>query len=316
MGTPGFAVTPLEQLVDNGYQVVAVYTQPDRAAGRGRSLVAPPLKKAALARGLPVMQPASMKRGPVAEEMAGLQPDVIVVAAFGQILPRAVLNIPPLGCVNIHPSLLPRYRGTAPVPGAILNGDTFTGVSIMLMDPGMDTGPVLSRAQIPIAPADTTGSLMSRLSLVGAQTLLDVLPRLARSEIVPQPQDEDKATYTSLISKDAGGIDWKLPAVDIARRVRAFQPWPVCYTTWQGRQLKVLEAVHPAMDAVSHPSEEDSREAGRVVALKGRAAAFGVITGDGILGMVRVQMEGKRVMSAAEFMHGQRDFIGAVLPSA
>ena len=316
MGTPGFAVTPLEQLVDNGYQVVAVYTQPDRAAGRGRSLVAPPLKKAALARGLPVMQPASMKRGPVAEEMAGLQPDVIVVAAFGQILPRAVLNIPPLGCVNIHPSLLPRYRGTAPVPGAILNGDTFTGVSIMLMDPGMDTGPVLSRAQIPIAPADTTGSLMSRLSLVGAQTLLDVLPRLARSEIVPQPQDEDKATYTSLISKDAGGIDWKLPAVDIARRVRAFQPWPVCYTTWQGRQLKVLEAVHPAMDAVSHPSEEDSREAGRVVALKGRAAAFGVITGDGILGVVRVQMEGKRVMSAAEFMHGQRGFIGAVLPSA
>ena len=315
MGTPGFAVTPLEQLVDNGYQVVAVYTQPDRAAGRGRSLVAPPLKKAALARGLPVMQPASMKRGPVAEEMAGLQPDVIVVAAFGQILPRPVLNIPPLGCVNIHPSLLPRYRGTAPVPGAILNGDTFTGLSIMLMDPGMDTGPVLSRAQIPIAPADTTGSLMSRLSLVGAQTLLDVLPRLARSEIVPQPQDEDKATYTSLISKDAGGIDWKLPAVDIARRVRAFQPWPVCYTTWQGRQLKMLEAVHPAIDAVS-PREEDSREAGRVVALKGRATAFGVITGEGILGVVRVQMEGKRVMSAAEFMHGQRDFIGAVLPSA
>lgn len=315
MGTPGFAVTPLEQLVDNGYQVVAVYTQPDRAAGRGRSLVAPPLKKAALARGLPVMQPASMKRGPVAEEMAGLQPDVIVVAAFGQILPWAVLNIPPLGCVNIHPSLLPRYRGTAPVPGAILNGDTFTGLSIMLMDPGMDTGPVLSRAQIPIAPADTTGSLMSRLSLVGAQTLLDVLPRFARSEIVPQPQDEDKATYTSLISKDAGGIDWKLPAVDIARRVRAFQPWPVCYTTWQGRQLKMLEAVHPAIDAVS-PREEDSREAGRVVALKGRATAFGVITGEGILGVVRVQMEGKRVMSAAEFMHGQRGFIGAVLPSA
>ncbi|MBL7166259.1 MAG: methionyl-tRNA formyltransferase [Dehalococcoidales bacterium] len=314
MGTPGFAVTPLEQLGDNGYRVVAVYTQPDRAAGRGRSLVAPPLKKAALARGLPVKQPASMKRGPVAEELAGLRPDVIVVAAFGQILPRPVLNIPPLGCVNIHPSLLPRYRGTAPVPGAILNGDTFTGVSIMLMDPGMDTGPVLSRAQIPVAPADTTGSLMSRLSLVGAQTLLDVLPRLARGEIVPQPQDESRATYTSLISKDAGGIDWKLPAVDIARRVRAFQPWPGCYTTWQGRQLKVLEAVHPAGETGT--PEEDSREAGRVVALKGRAAAFGVITGDGILGVVRVQMEGKRVMSAADFLHGQRDFIGAVLPSA
>jgi methionyl-tRNA formyltransferase len=314
MGTPEFAVTPLEQLVDNGYQVVAVYTQPDRTAGRGRSLVAPPLKKAALARGLPVLQPASMKRGPVAAELAGLQTDVIVVAAFGQILPRPVLNIPSLGCVNIHPSLLPRYRGTAPIPEAILRGDTFTGVSIMLMDPGMDTGPILSRAQIPISPTDTTGSLMSKLSLVGAQTLLDVLPRLARHELVPQPQDEARATYTSLISKDAGGIDWQLPAVDIVRQVRAFQPWPGCYTTWQGRQLKVLEAVHLAMETVS--PGEDSREAGRVVALKGRSAAFGVITGDSILGVMRVQMEGKRVMSAADFLHGQREFIGAVLPSA
>ncbi len=320
MGTPEFAVTPLEQLVDNGYQVAAVYTQPDRAAGRGRSLVAPPLKKAALARGLPVVQPANMKRGPVAEELAGLQPDVIVVAAFGQILPRPVLNIPPLGCVNIHPSLLPRYRGTAPVPEAILNGDTFTGVSIMLMDPGMDTGPVLSRAQIPIAPADIAGTLMSKLSLIGAQTLLDVLPRLARGELVSQPQNDAEATHTSLIQKDAGEIDWYLPAVDIWRRVRAFQPWPGCYTTWQGRQLKVLE-VEPLGTAVPLGTEvtspeEDSQEAGRVVALKGRAAAFGVITGDGILGVVRVQMEGKRVMSAAEFLHGQRDFIGAVLPSA
>ncbi len=314
MGTPEFAVTPLEQLVDNGYQVAAVYTQPDRAAGRGRSLAAPPLKKAALARGLPVVQAASMKRGPVAEELAGLQPDVIVVAAFGQILPRPVLNIPPLGCVHIHPSLLPRYRGTAPVPEAILNGDTFTGVSIMLMDPGMDTGPVLSRAQIPIAPADTAGSLMSKLSLVGAQTLLDVLPRLARHELVPQPQDEAGATYTSLISKDAGGIDWELPAVDIVRRVRAFQPWPGCYTSWQGRQLKVLEA-EPLGTEVTSP-EADPLEAGRVVALKGRAAAFGVITGDGIFGVVRVQMEGKRVMSSTEFLHGQREFIGTVLPSA
>jgi methionyl-tRNA formyltransferase len=190
----------------------------------------------------------------------------------------------------------------------------------MLMDPGMDTGPVLSRAQIPIAPADTAGSLMSKLSLVGAQTLLDVLPRLARHEIVPQPQDEAGATYTSLISKDAGGIDWKLPAVDIVRRVRAFHPWPGCYTTWQGHQLKVLEAgplgtAVPLKTEVISP-EEDSQEAGRVVALKGGVAAFGVTTGDGILGVVRVQMEGKRIMSAAEFLHGQRDFVGAVLPSA
>jgi len=314
MGTPEFAVTPLEQLVENGYEVVAVYTQPDRAAGRGRSMVAPPLKRAALGRGLPVMQPPSLKRGAAATELRGLRPDVIVVAAFGQILPRSVLDVPHLGCVNIHPSLLPRYRGTSPVTAAILNGDRFTGVTVMLMDEGLDTGPVLGRAQVPLSPGDTTGSLTSKLSLVGAQMLLDVLPRFARGEIVPRPQDEAGASYSGLIRKDAGQIDWRLPAVDIWRRVRAFQPWPGCYTTWRGHQLKVLEAV-PLESRAASP-EEVPDEAGRVIALRGGAAAFGVITGEGILGVLRVQMEGKRAMSAVDFLRGQREFAGAVLPSA
>jgi len=314
MGTPEFSITPLEQLVDNNYQVVSVCTQPDKTAGRGRSLVAPPVKRVALVRGLPVIQPVSLRKAAAVAELVALEPDVIIVAAYGKILPQAVLDIPPLGCVNIHPSLLPRYRGTSPVPGAILNGDTFTGVSIMLMDAGMDTGPILSRAQVPISHADTTGTLMSKLSLVSAQILLDVLPRLARHELVPQPQDDTGATYTGIISKDAGEIDWRLPAVEIERRVRAYQPWPGCYTTSRGRQIKVLEAVPLGMRV--HPQEADTQDAGRVVALKGSGAAFGITTGDGIIGVVRLQMEGKRVMSAADFLRGQRDFIGTLLPSS
>lgn len=309
MGTPEFAVTPLEQLIDNGYQVVSVCTQPDKTAGRGRSLVAPPVKKAALARGLPVIQPASLRKVNTVAELAAMKPDVIIVAAYGKILPQAVLDIPPLGCVNIHPSLLPGYRGTSPVPHAILKGDTFTGVSIMLMDAGMDTGPILSRAQVPVSRRDTTGSLMSRLSLVGTQMLLDVLPRLTRHEIVPWSQDDNMATYTGIINKNAGEIDWSLPAVNIERQVRAYQPWPGCYTTFRGQQLKVLEAVCPGMQVLP-------QEAGRVVTLKGSEAAFGIVTGEGILGVVRLQMEGKRAMSAADFLRGQRDIIGALLPSA
>ena len=309
MGTPEFAIPPLEHLILNQYQVVAVYTQPDKPAGRGRSLVSPPLKGAALAWKLPVVQPVSLKSAEVVAQLAKFHPEVIVVAAFGQILPQSVLDIPGCGCINIHPSLLPRFRGVSPVAAAILAGDEFTGVSIMLMDRGLDTGPVLARAQIPILAQDTTGSLTAKLSLIAAQLLLEVLPRWSRGELTPQPQNEAEATYSAPISKEEGEIDWRLPAVDIWRRVRAFQPWPGCYTRWQGRQLKVIEAVPlPAIRAL---------EAGQVVALAPAAeskAAFGVSTGEGILGVLRVQLEGKRAMSATEFLRGQRQFIGAILP--
>ncbi len=307
MGTPEFAVTPLEHLILNQYQLLAVYTQPDKMAGRGRSLVSPPLKRAALTRGLPVMQPVSLKGAEVVAQLAGLQPDVIVVAAFGQILPQSVLDIPTYGCINIHPSLLPRFRGSSPVTAAILGGDEFTGVSVMLMDSGLDTGPVLARAQIPISAQDTTGSLMAKLSLIGAQLLLEGLPCWLRGELTPQPQNEVEATHSGVLSKETGEIDWHLSAVDIWRRVRAFQPWPVCYAGWQGRQLKIIEAV-PL-------SGEGALEAGQVVALSKEKVAFGVNTGDGILGVLKVQLEGKRAMPAAEFLRGQRQFIGAILSS-
>jgi len=306
MGTPEFAISPLEHLILNQYQVVAVYTQPDKPAGRGRSLVASPLKRAALAWKLPVVQPVSLKSNEVVAQLAEFHPDVIVVAAYGQILPQAVLDISGCGCINIHPSLLPRFRGASPVAAAILAGDEFTGVSIMLMDRGLDTGPILARRQIPISGQDTTGSLTAKLSLIAAQLLLEVLPRWSRDELTAQPQIEAEATYSSLISKEEGEIDWCLSAVGIWRRVRAFQPWPGCYTKWQ---LKIIEAVPlPAERALG---------AGQVVALTSATeprAAFGVATGEGILGVLKVQLEGKRAMPAAEFLRGQRQFIGAILP--
>jgi len=307
MGTPEFAVPSLEHLILNHYQVVAVYTQPDKPAGRGRSLVSPPLKRAALTWKLPVVQPVSLKRPEVVAQLAGFHPDVIVVAAFGQILPQSVLDIPSYGCINIHPSLLPRFRGVSPVAAAILAGDEFTGVSIMLMDRGLDTGPILARAQISISAQDTTGSLTAKLSLIAAQLLLEVLPCWIRGELTPQPQNETEAAYSGALSKGEGEIDWHLPAVDIWRRVRAFHPWPGCYTRWQGRQLKIIEAV-------PLPGER-TLNVGRVIALTPAAeAAFGVSTGDGTLGVCQVQLEGKRAMSAAEFLRGQRQFIGAILP--
>jgi methionyl-tRNA formyltransferase len=307
MGTPEFAVTSLEYLILNQYELVAVYTQPDKMAGRGRSLVAPPVKKAALAMGLTVMQPGSLKKAGVAEQLADLRPDVIVVTAFGQILPQVVVDTPAHGCINIHPSLLPKYRGVSPVPAAILGGDEFTGVSAMLLDQGLDTGPVLSRAQIPILAQDTSGSLMAKLSLVGAQLLLEVLPDWSRGELMPKSQNDAEATYSRTISKEAGEIDWHLPTVEIWRHVRAFQPWPGCYTKWQGRQLKIIEAV-PL-------SGEGTFEIGQVVSPLKEGAAFGVNTEDGILGILKVQMAGKRTISAADFLRGQRQLIGTILPS-
>jgi len=310
MGTPEFSVAPLEHLVLNHYEVVAVYSQPDKLAGRGRSLVSPPLKRVAEALELPVFQPASLKKAEVVAQLAGFHPDIIVVAAFGQILPQPILDIPAYGCINIHPSLLPKYRGASPVTAAILAGDEFTGVSIMLMEKGLDSGPLLARAQIPISDQDTTGSLTAKLSLVAAQVLQEVLVHWLRGELIPQPQNEAEATYSRLIAKEDGEIDWHLSALEIWRRVRAFQPWPGCYTKWQGKQLKIIEAVPLA--------DKGTFEVGRVVALSPAAgqseAAFGVHTGDGILGVLRVQLEGKRAMSGAEFLRGQRQFIGAILP--
>lgn len=304
MGTPEFAVTPLELLMLNRAGVVAVYTQPDKEAGRGRALVAPPVKAVALKYGLTVYQPVNLKSVEERDKLTALKPDIIVIAAFGQILPRAILKMPRYGCLNIHPSLLPKYRGVSPVPAAILNGDEFTGVSVMMLDRGVDTGPVLVQVQVSITGWDTTGSLTEKLSRIGAQLLLEILPRWVKGQVMPRTQDNNQATYTRMIDKEVGEIEWNRPAVELCRQVRAYQPWPGSYSRWQGKQLKIIEAV---------PLEGQSGTPGRVVTLAGDMA-FGVETGAGILGVVRVQMEGKRAMMAGEFLRGQRQLPGAVLP--
>lgn len=304
MGTPEFAVPALERLLADRYEIVAVYTQPDQTAGRGRTPSVPPVKTAALRWGVPVRQPVGLRSAAERASLAELKPDVAVVAAFGQILTQAVLEIPRHGFLNIHPSLLPAYRGVAPVPAAILNGDEFTGVTIMQLDRGVDTGPVLVEGQVPVAEHDTAASLMDKLARVGAALLLEALPRWVGGSLAARAQDETKATCTRMIQKEAGEIDWSQPAVKIWRQVRAYYPWPGSWTRWQGKQIKVLEAV---------PLAGGGGSTGRVVPLAGEAA-FGVETGRGILGVVRVQMEGKRAMTAGEFLRGQRGIIGAVLP--
>lgn len=305
MGTPHFAVPALEQLVLDGCDVAAVYTQPDKEAGRGRLSLAPPVKQAAVELGLRVEQPASLQTADSLQLIAGLRPDAIVVAAYGKMLPVAVLSLPPHGVLNIHPSLLPRFRGASPVASAILAGNQFTGVSVMLLDEGMDTGPVLAREQVGISPLDTTGSLTDKLARVGANLLLDVMPRWLKGEITARAQDESQATLTRKFEKEDGEIDWSLPAKEISLRVRAFTPWPGSYTRWQGKQVKITGAVPlPAALGV---------KPGQVTSLEG--TQLGIGTGDGLLGVLQLQLEGKREMTAADFLNGQRDFPGAVLPS-
>lgn len=306
MGTPEFAVPPLEKLVQEHCPPVAVYTQPDKPGGRGRSLTMSPVKMAALRLALPVVQPDSLNENETVARLAGFQPEVIVVAAYGQILPRPVLALPRYGCLNIHPSLLPRHRGASPVSAAILAGDADTGISIMLMDSGLDTGPVLAQEKMALSPQDTTGSLSGRLSDMAAQMLPTVLDRWVKGEITPRPQNEAEATYSAAIKKEAGEIDWNLPAVDIERRVRAFQPWPGAYTSRDGKRLEIVEAV-------ALPGEGEHR-VGEVVALEQAGAPFGVSTKEGILGVVKVQLQGKRALPAVDFLRGQRQLIGALLP--
>jgi len=306
MGTPEFSVPPLEYLIRSEYQVVGVYSQPDRPTGRGRMLEQSPVKNMALAHGLEVFQPARLRNPDDVQCLAALKPDLILVAAFGQILPQSVLDIPPFGCLNIHPSLLPRYRGATPIPSAILGGDNETGVTIMLMDAGMDTGHIISQIIVGLEPQDTTESLTGRLAQAGVRLLGETLPLWFDRSLKPQPQDGSKVTYTSPIAKEDGVINWQMSAEEISRRVRAFYPWPGCYTWWQGKLLKLLEAVplHKNKDLLP----------GKVVALASdQPAVVGVETGDGILGLLRVQLEGKRALTAAEFLLGQRTFVGSTL---
>jgi len=304
MGTPQFAVTILESLLRSSYQVLAVYTQPDKPAGRGRPVVFPPVKKLALEQQIPVMQPETFKSSEVMEKLASFQPELIVVAAFGFILPPEVLSLPKFACLNVHPSLLPRHRGPSPVANTILCGDELTGVTIMVMDAELDTGPILAQKKVGISFMDTTGSLSSKLADVGAALLLEILPKWLEGDLKPHAQDESQAIYSKLITSKDGEIDWHLPALELWRMVRAYNPWPSCYTWCQEKRLKIHKAI-PLGDG-------GGGKIGEVIALA-EQPGVGVVTKQGILGLCQVQLEGRREMSASDFVRGKRDFIGCVL---
>ncbi len=321
MGTPEFAVPSLQHLLAVGHEMVLVVTQPDRPAGRGRKVAAPPVKEAALRYGLPVLQPRRVREEAARSALATAAPEVIVVAAFGQILPRQILQLPPLGCLNVHASLLPRWRGASPISAAILAGDEVTGVTVMLMDEGMDTGPLLAQASESIRPTDTTGSLGTRLAELGAQLLVRTLPAWQRGEAPARPQDDALATYAPMLKKEDGLLDWQRPAVELWRRCRACNPWPGAFTRWSGRQLKVLEAAPlgggepraaPAEVRVAAATEARGRAPyPELLPAGGRVLIAG--TGDGALALLRVQLEGGRPLAGEEFARGHREVLGARL---
>ena len=307
MGTPEYVTPALRRLHEMpGVEVAAAVTPPDRPRGRSRQPEPPPVKQEAQSLGIPVLQPPNLRGDATLAELAALKPDVIVVASYGRLLPPSVLQLPPHGCLNLHPSLLPRHRGPSPVATAILEGDKATGVSLMLLDEGMDTGPVVARREYAATGREAAGELTGTLFAMGADLLADSLEPWVSGELTAQPQDDAMATVTRKLEKDDGLADWTLPAETLARQCRAYDPWPGLYTQWQGRILKLLE-ITPRPDA-----ETGATTPGRVVA-DGRDSGISVATGRGMLTLDRLQLEGRRPVSAHEFLMGYPNFTGEFL---
>ena len=294
MGSPDFSLPTLRALADT-YTVVGVVTQPDRASGRGRELKAPPVKTLASELGIPVMQPEKLRQPEAMEQLQAWRPDLIVVAAFGQILKKDLLYLPRFGCINVHASLLPRWRGAAPINAAILHGDDETGVTIMVMDVGLDTGPMLTQRSIPLTPEDTAGSVFVKLSTLGADLLIETLPDFLSGKIKPTPQPEEGVTYAPMLKKEEGLLDFARPAEELERRVRAFNPWPGAYMDFDGTLLKVHRARVEAGDA----------SVGQRCVIHDQPA---IGTGAGLLILEEVQPAGKKSMSGKAFLAGARDW--------
>lgn len=297
MGTPDYAVGALEALIRAGHEITAVVTQPDKAKGRSGSLQQPPVKECALAHGISVFQPERVKRPEAVETLRGYEADVFVVAAFGQILSREILDMPRLGCLNIHASLLPRYRGASPIQHVIIDGEERTGITIMQMDTGVDTGDILYQKELPIDRQDTCQSLYAKLTALGGQAIVEALELLAQGALVPQKQRDEDSCYASLITKDMGQIDFSKGALSIERLVRGMNPWPSAYTFYRGKQLKIWEAA--ALE-----ENGTALEPGTIAAVGKQD--FTVATGRGLLRVQELQLEGKKRMSAHDFLLGVR----------
>ena len=303
MGTPGFAVPALDALRDcPEVEVVAVYTPPDRRRGRGQNLAASPVKQRGRELGIPVVQPRTFRDSEAVIRLESLRPDAIVVVAYGRLLPADVLAIPQFGCLNLHPSLLPRHRGPAPVAGAILAGDETTGVTLMLLDEGMDTGPIIAQRQRPIDASDDAARLTETLFSDGAALLVETLPAWIGGSVAAVPQDDALATYTNKLERADGLADWNLSAAELARRQRAYTPWPGLHTRWDDKEVKLLD-VAPTPGADAEPG----------LVTRTDAAELAVGSGAGLLAVRRLQLEGRRPSDAADFLRGYPQFMGARL---
>ena len=302
MGTPDFAVPTLECLIKE-HEVLAVVTQPDKPKGRGKAMQFPPVKEAALAHEIPVYQPAKVREESFVEILRNLAPDVIIVVAFGQILPESILNLPKYGCLNVHASLLPKYRGAAPIQWVVIDGEKETGVTIMCMDRGLDTGDMIAKKTIPIAAKETGESLHDKLCLLGGPLLLEVLKELEAGSVTREKQKEEESCYAKMLSKDLGKIDWKKDAVSIERLIRGLNSWPSAYTSYKGKTLKIWEA-----DLVE--GQEDSLP-GKIIAMDKNS--FTVQTGQGALRILEVQLQGKKRMKVQAFLLGNHTEEGMVL---
>lgn len=295
-GTPDFAARHLQALLDSEHQVIAVYTQPDRPAGRGQQLQASPVKQLALQHDIPVFQPKSLKKAPAQQQLAALEADLMVVVAYGLILPQTVLDTPKLGCINVHGSLLPRWRGAAPIQRALWAGDTKTGVTIMQMDAGLDTGAMLSIATLPIEASDTSATLYDKLAVVGPQALVEALQDLPALQAKAQPQQDSAANYAEKLSKEEALLDFNKAAVALEREIRAFNPWPVSYLQLGAQQLKIWQA----------RVEAGSAQPGKVVRVDKKGIAIG--TSDGLLVIEQLQPPGKKAMAVVDFLNGRADW--------
>jgi len=302
MGSPSFAVPILEHLAER-YNVIGVVTQPDRPAGRGNKLTSPPVKEVAERLALPYIQPTRLSEPTAIRQLETWRPDLIVVAAFGQILKPNVLNLPPHGCINVHASLLPRWRGAAPIAAAILHGDPETGITIMKMDEGIDTGPILRQQATPILDSDNSLTLSARLADLGARLLLETLPDYLEGKIVPREQDHQQATYAPMLKKEQGELDFHQPAIHLWRKVRAFYPWPSAFTYLNGKHLIVHEA--------SALEVEHNYPIGQTVRYQKKAA---IATARGLLELIKVQPSGKNPISGSDLINGYRDWGKIVLP--